>query len=368
MTPKAKNFITIVLFGLFCLAFFLGLCLKPEALYSQSERRPLAQRPRLSVPGVLSGDFMEDVESWAKDQFPLREDFRRLKALTVRYVFAQKENNGLYYAEGHLSKLDASLNEAMIDHAAEVFGGVYDRYLAESGGRIYLSVVPDKNFFLAGEEGFPALDYEALVTRLRAQTDFMEYVDIWGQLSLSDYYRTDSHWRQECLIPVARTLAAAMGAELTAEYEEITLDTPFYGVFAGQAALPVAPDELVYLTNDLLDGCLVTSYDTGAPAAAAVYDMEAALGRDPYEMFLCGADALVTVENPAAKTDRELIVFRDSYASSLVPLLAEAYSKITLVDLRYIQSAFLGNFIVFEGQDVLFLYSTSLLNNSLALK
>ena len=68
------------------------------------------------------------------------------------------------------------------------------------------------------------------------------------------------------------------------------------------------------------------------------------------------------------KTEKELILFRDSFGSSIAPLLVEGYSKITIVDIRYVQSEYLGNFIKFEDQDVLFLYSTMLLNNSLALR
>ena len=46
----------------------------------------------------------------------------------------------------------------------------------------------------------------------------------------------------------------------------------------------------------------------------------------------------------------------------------EGYEKVTLVDIRYIQPAMLEKFITFDNQDVLFLYSSSMLNNSLALK
>ena len=59
---------------------------------------------------------------------------------------------------------------------------------------------------------------------------------------------------------------------------------------------------------------------------------------------------------------------RDSFASSLAPLLVSGYRKITLVDLRYISGDMIGNFIDFKDQDVLFLYSTLILNNSLSLK
>ena len=76
----------------------------------------------------------------------------------------------------------------------------------------------------------------------------------------------------------------------------------------------------------------------------------------------------MTVTNPAADTDRELVIFRDSFGSSLAPLLIEDYAKITLVDIRYIQSDFLGQFIEFDGQDVLFIYGTTILNDSFTLK
>jgi len=96
--------------------------------------------------------------------------------------------------------------------------------------------------------------------------------------------------------------------------------------------------------------------------------MEKAYGKDPYEMFLSGTSALIEIENPNAKSDKELVIFRDSYASSIAPLLVEGYSRVTLVDIRYIQSSFLGNFVEFDNQDVLFLYSTSLINNSTSMR
>ena len=91
-------------------------------------------------------------------------------------------------------------------------------------------------------------------------------------------------------------------------------------------------------------------------------------GKDPYEMFLAGSDALLVIDNPNATTDKELIVFRDSFGSSLLPLMMESYAKVTVVDIRYISSSLLGNFIEFKDQDVLFLYSTLVLNSSTAFK
>ena len=368
MAPRIKNWITAGLAALFCAGGLLGLVLGGGRLYSESERRLLAERPELTLQSLQSGDFMEQAEDWAKDQFPLRESFRRIKALAARYLLGQRVVNGLYRSQGHLCAVEKELNGAMLDHAAERFGVIYESYLEPAGSQVWLSIVPDKHYYLAAEGLCLRMDYEALVQTMREEMPYAEYVDLFSLLSIDDYYRTDSHWRQERLGPAAQALAQAMGAELSADYETVTLSTPFYGVYAGQSALPTEPDGLSYCTNDVLEGCTVTSWDKGYPEPAQMYDLTAAEGRDPYEMFLCGADALVTVENPAAPAEKELIVFRDSFASSLVPLLAEAYGKITLVDIRYVQSDYLENFVDFHGQDVLFLYSTSLLNNSLALR
>ena len=369
MGLKTKNILLALLMAGALLAGFLCCLLLPDREFSQSERRKLATMPELSAENLLSGAFAEDFETYVQDQFPLREGFRGLKALTETYALGKLDNNGLYLAEGHLSKLDYPLNEKMLDHTAERFRYLYDTYLAGKDMNIYLAVIPDKNVFLAGQSGRLSYDYEALVSAVREKADYMEYIDLLSVLSLDDYYRTDSHWRQERLLPVAERLAGAMGAELPqAEYQENTLDTPFYGVYSGQSALPVSPDTLVYLTSDTTDGCTVTGYGSGAAEALPMYDMDKAGGRDPYELFLSGSQPVITIENPKAETHRELIIFRDSYASSLAPLLVGSYSRITLVDIRYVQSASLDRFVDFEAQDVLFLYSSTLLNSSLALR
>ena len=138
------------------------------------------------------------------------------------------------------------------------------------------------------------------------------------------------------------------------------------GAYYGYAALPMEPDALRWLTSETLEQCRVWNgeTDTWGP----VYDLEKGAGKDPYELFLSGSVSLLRLENPNAGTDRELIVFRDSFGSSLMPLLAEAYASITLVDIRYLPAARLGTLLDFHGQDVLFLYSVPVLNNSDTLK
>lgn len=366
MSVKVKNKIMVFLTAGCLLGLSVWNFFKPADAFSVSERRKLEQPPDIRLETVLSGEYMEQFESSAMDQFPVRDSFRRLKAVMTYGFFGQKDNNGIYLAKGHAAAMEYPLDADSVTNAAEHFRYLYETYMKDTDVKVYGVIVPDKNYYLAEESGHLAMDYDELYDRLYRETDFIRYIDIRDSLSLDNYYRTDPHWKQETLQALAAEIAEQMGVTLQESYEEETTGSPFYGAYWGQAALPVEPDEMKYLTNEELRSCSVYNYETGQETE--VYDMEKAEGKDPYELFLSGSVSLLTITNPLAETERELIVFRDSFGSSIAPLFAEGYSKITLVDIRYIQSRSLERYITFDNQDVLFLYSTLVLNHSSTMK
>ena len=366
MSTSTKNRAVTYVMAAFFLILSLCAWIKQQDDFSDSERRQLAAFPEVSIESISSGEFMEDFESYTLDQFPLREKFRTLKAICTFYIFGQKDNNDVYLADGYASKMEYPIKEESLMRAAQRFEYVYDKYLADSEVTAYFSIIPDKNYYLAEQNGYLSIDYPALYKLMKEKVSFAEYIDITDLLSAEDYYKTDTHWRQEKLLPVAEALGEGMGAQVKADYELKTLEHPFYGVYYGQSALPLPAEEILYFSNETLESCRV--YDYQNAKYTSVYDMEKAYGKDPYEMFLSGALPLITIENTNAATDRELILFRDSFGSSIAPLLAEGYAKITLVDIRYIHPDLLGKYIEFTDQDVLFLYSTLVLNNGETIK
>ena len=144
------------------------------------------------------------------------------------------------------------------------------------------------------------------------------------------------------------------------------MERPFYGVYYGQAALPMQSEQMYVLTGDIPDNCTVYNHETGN--TTGIYDWTKLDSRDLYDIYLSGAAALLTIENPNATTDRELVVFRDSFGSSMIPLLVKDYKTVTVVDIRYVASDYVGSYVDFHGQDVLILYSTLVLNSSSTLK
>ncbi len=364
---KAQQILTLVLSLGFIAVFAALFWILPDADESTVERRHLAKSPALSFSSVANGSFMNGFENYMLDQFPLRDGFRTLKAAANAKVFMQKDNNGLYSVGEHISKLDFPTDFDSVNRAAQRFRLVYDEYLKKSGAKTYLSVIPDKNTFIASQNGYPDKDYEALVKRLRSGFSQAEYIDISALLSADDFYYTDSHWRQEKILKVAAEIAKKMGAKPIGECKTQDTGIPFYGVYYGQAALPHAPEPLQYLDNAVIRDLKV--YNAEIKSEIPVYDLKAAGGRDPYEMFLGGARSIITITNPNVVRERKLVIFRDSFGSSIAPLLAAGYSEITLVDIRYISPSALSKLVDFSGvSDVLFLYSASVINNSETIK
>ncbi len=366
---KKINIVSTVFFTLLLFSVSISCWMKPETAFSESERRLLKNKPQLNATTLLSGEFMESFGEYTTDQFPMRDSLRTVKALFATKVLGKMDNNDIYTEGKHISKIEYPENSQMVYYAIDKFNSIYNKFLKESDCKVYLSIVPDKNYFLAPESGHLSIDYKGFAEKFKNGLPYMQYIDIFPLLRADDYYYTDSHWKQENITHVAEYLGKEMGVDTSGQYKTVTLDKPFMGVYAGQSALPTKGDALKYLTNSALENCIVTYYDDkGFTYEGEMYNMEKAHGKDSYEMFLSGTTPLVEIENPGASSDKELVMFRDSFGASLAPLMAIGYSKITVVDIRYMQSDFLNYMIDFAGKDVLFIYSTTLLNNSTALR
>lgn len=362
---KTKGIITIIVMAIVFYGYAILCYIKPADDISIAERRPLAQMPEMTGDNLLSGDYMKDFEEYALDQAPFRQPLRSTKVMYQSIVMRRLDNNDMYISNGYISKLDYPLDEESVNHATDKFRYIYDNYLIGTDVSIYMSIIPDKNYY-SKKLFYPSYDYNELVVKMCESMDYAEYIGIMNQLEMKDYYRTDTHFRQEKIIDVAAHMANQMNTQIDTRYEELLATDDFKGVYYRQFGMPMQGESMYYLMNSNLEDCTVYDYENDKEIS--LYDMSALDGDDPYEMYLYGPLSLVTIENPNANTKKELVIFRDSFGSSIAPLLATGYSKVTLIDIRYLPSNRVGKFIEFDKQDVLFMYSTSVLNNSETLK
>lgn len=345
-----------------------------KTLYSLLELGERIKNSKL-VQDVSSTKYMTDFATATVEQFVWRDNFRAIKASFLFNVLKQKENNGIYIVDGHASKLLTELKEGELTQTVKNINKLYRNNL--SNMNVYYSIIPDKNYFLAEKNGYPHIDYNRFMEIVKTNmSSNIKYIDIFEELDVDDYYTTDIHWKQENLGDVTNKLLGAMNGSATKQlnfsndYEAKEL-YPFYGTYYGQSALPLDAEKLNYLTNKDLENVTVKilNEETFEFEEKSMYDIAEFTGIDPYNVYLSGPKAIITLENSNAKINKELVIFRDSFGSSLAPLLSTEYSKVTLIDLRYIASPILRNVVDFNaGQDVLIIYSTEVLNNGSILK
>ena len=366
MKKKTEYIYTIIVAAVLIFGLSIFAVLKPADDFSESERRPLEKLPELSVKTLLNGDFMDKFENYTNDQFPMRDTFRSVKALARYYLFGLSDNNELYFAEGHVAKLDFPINQESLDYAASRFNELYETYMKDKVNKVVFSVVPDKNAYLGEKNGYPQMDYDYMIGFFEEKLPFANHVEIFDLIDESDYYLTDTHWQQQEITDVAEKILVSLEARPFEDFEEKVATENFHGVYYGQSALPLRPEKIVYLTTPELEHMTVLNYETGMEGG--IYYFDKLEGKDPYEFYLSGAVPLLEVTNSSAEGDRHLIIFRDSFGSSLAPLLMRDYSKITIIDTRYLLPNFIGEYVDFEGADVLMTYSTLILNDSFILK
>ncbi len=354
-------FVSVLLLGM------LGGILLPDNAVSESEKRTLAQFPEFTWDTVKEGDYGEQLETYFLEQFPARDLFRTVKAEFDTVVLGKTDSNGYVKREGQIFEIQTSYDETQVERAAERFQEISSAYFMDSN--VYYGVIPDKNYYV---EDIPQYDYESVEEILEETFSEGREISLWDTLELDCYYSTDMHIRQEAFIPLVNALLTDMGKEeyISSEeqYQFLLATDEFYGGYSGASGYATSPDCIYYLENEITQDGRVYDYETNE--TVSVYQLDKLEGMDDYDLFLGGARALLTVQNLHQDNGEKLLIFRDSFGSSITPLLLSAYEEVTLVDLRYVSADYAMQLLEEqEGEnlrydDVLFLYQVQVLYNS----
>lgn len=352
-----KNKILIILFLGFIFSFsILGLILKDQEI-SFTERRKLTTFPEFT----LESNYSDKLDKYFLDHFPLRDTFRSIKALYNYKILHKTENNDIVLVNNGIYKSEYPTNTKSIENYTKYVEKI--KSLLTEDNNTYMMIIPDKNYYLS-TSNFLQIDYDYLYNELSKLN--INEIDVRDILNENDYYRTDTHWKQENLDKVIKE----MSKKLSLPYENISYKkntyNKFYGVYYGESAINSKPDTITYLTNDYIDNAKVTYLENNN--LTKVYNLDKLDSLDSYEVYLDGASSFIEIENDNSLTDKELVIFRDSFGSSITPLLIPYYKKITVIDNRYISSNIFSNYIEFTNQDIIFLNSTLIVNKSNTLK
>jgi len=354
--------ITAIFIIIICGLTVPGLFKEPAEI-SVSERRKLAQSPKISVAKVLDGSFAEDYRDYLQDQAVMREDFRAIKSFVERKMLLKKENNEVYIVDNNLYDKFYGINQRYIERAATLIDSIIDSINSD---KIYLSIIPSKAQMLDRSK-YLLSDQNLIADYLEKHVN-AEYVDLMGLATKGNenlFYATDHHWTTEGAIQAYKILATAMGYEPITNYTFELVTDSYVGSYYGKAASKSIEKDKMYLAhNEYLDSMTVRRYETleNYKDFDSIYFRDKIDSLDPYDVFIGGLGPITVIENDRAQSNEELIMFKDSYSHSLAPFLAQHFKKVTLFDLRYVRKELIFKNFDLTGKTVLFIYSTTILN------
>ena len=326
-----------------------------DNVLSTFERRKLAAFPKFDE------NFTSKLDDYLLDQFIFRNKLINLNSFINRKVLNKIDNNDVYVVGDNIYDKTYPLDEKQVTNFTKKVNYIINNYCNNSN--VYYSIIPDKSKFLFHGK-YLKLDYNKLYNLVTSKVKG-NYIDITSNLDIEDYYRTDIHWKQENLSDVVKKIVTSMGKEYKdIDYTKIKYDN-FYGASYSKAGTNIKPDVLTYLYNEDMKDISVKHLEYGEKN---IYDTEKLTSLDSYDVFLSGASSYIEIENENLTDNSTLIVFRDSFASSAIPLLTTYYNKIIVVDLRYMDFNYAKDKLDFKNSDILFLYSTLIINSSDILK
>jgi len=336
MLNKVFRYTLILLFCGYIAVFGILYAVLPAVDFSEKEKRTLATFPETSLETVFNGTFESGFETWLSDHLPLRDAFVGINSI---YELASGRNglNGVIAADGKLFAAPETFDPenvsrkcAIINRIAESTGLPTDVMIIPTAGHIHEDTLPVLH------EQYHDSDVAGLISaELDPAIGF-----IWPEAHLRTlrsegvYYSTDHHLTARGSYEAAKLYTEAIGKALPGiDNYDIEVVEGFYGSMYAKAGLwQTQPDSIELWRSKALSNVSV-SFDDRESSDSLFFTGHLS-EMDKYPIFLDGNHGLVTIESNVGNGESLLIV-RDSFGHCFAPFMADIYSRITLVDLRY---------------------------------
>ena len=376
---KILHYPIAILFGAFILIFFLVDVLNSDRAYSDFENKTLTTRPAFSIASFLDGSFGSNYVSYINDQIAGRDDWISLKAV-ADLLLGRIESHGVTFGKDDymVEKLEIVGDEQkQLNSSTNVVGqssvnravGIVRSFLEMYDKDITFSLVPNSQAILSDKlpEGYPGVDELAqsqqIYSELQSADQNLSVIDFSKALSQhSDeyiYYRTDHHWTTLGAYYAYVEYCAQKGLTPVSMEDLPQANTveDFYGTYYSKAKRPgqqadtitwydVDVDEFAFVANLNQDpqlkelGTVVQEDGLELLSVDGMMDERKLSTRDKYAAFTWGNSGYSVIksshnlDHKEGKTSR-LLIFKDSYANSMLPYLTYNYDEIVVIDLRY---------------------------------
>lgn len=364
---KRQSWNVITMFGVLVFGFTAATLIKPDASFSETENRTLAQMPEVRLDTVFSGEFESDYEKYLTDQFVLRDGWIGLKT-NVERALLKTESKDIYFADdGYLiEKHTGSFTGDTAQRNIQVLSQFMEHYLEKFGAEhMTAMVVPNAVDIL--EEKLPAFaspyDQEEYLGRVAEAMPEGVWFDAGEILEAHDeeelYYRTDHHWKTQAAFYVYQKWAEAKGLPVPSpeDYQVETVTDSFEGTIQSKLGIHTGGDTIqLFLPKE--DIFYTVQKNEEEETSYSLYDYSALDTKDKYAVYFGGNQALTRMK-VRTESDRKILVIKDSYAHCFIPFMLKEFREIDVLDIRYYNQKV--SELIEEGgyTDLLFLYNAS---------
>lgn len=360
---KLHGGMTVALLALILLVLTIADLVTGERLFSETENRILAQKPEWSLESVLSGDYEEAYESYVTDQFVRRDTWVMLK--TRMDILSQKKLiNGVYLAEdGYLIQqhLPEDYPQELADKRLEQLETLVERY-----PQTKVMLVPTADNILT--DRLPAFavyyDQSQLLAQAEERIGEERVIDVFPILTEHKeeqiYYKTDHHWTTLGAYYGYLQWADAVGYWPRSFNPEdlVTVSDSFLGTLHSRINLPMESDAIqIFPRTTSRKVEIIYDYEK---VADSFYEPSYLETKNQYGYFLDDNHGIVEITTGYSAGGKELFLIKDSYANTIIPLLAPHYEKIYVVDLRYYNGSLfdlMDQYVTHNKVSVLVLYN-----------
>ena len=329
---KMPLFILIVVFAA---AFSVADLLTPDRNFSESENRYLAGPPAVTLPTIINGSFSEGYETYISDQFLFREGFITLKSAFETALMKTENNDIIYGRNGNLfpkfSKFESRVlqaNLAAIDKFAAAMKAPVAVMILPSKYHPLIDTVPlgfpfvDQSYFISGINGYLSVNADVVNAKDILTVNSSRYI----------YYRTDHHWTNYGAWLAYQQFASVAGfAPFEYDSRPMISVEGFLGTsYSKSHRLGTKPDVITYYDFE------IESLIADGVEYSTLYDFEQFGKRDKYAGFIHGNNGLTVIQSEYSDSKLgAILVIKDSFANSLIPLLTEHYNTIYAIDPRF---------------------------------
>ena len=306
---------------------------------------------------MKNGSYTEAIESYFADQFPMRDGWTGLKA-RVEQLFGKQEFHGVFLTGNTLISKIETPDSVLLDKNL-----AYIQSLAgKTDANVYVGMIPSaaeiwKDRLPAGNDSW---DQEAFLQRLPELG--LPVIDFHSALSAHKdeqiFYNTDHHWTTLGAFYGANEVLESLdkGALKEMDFTREMVSDSFFGTLYSTSGIHWLPaDTMEFWVSG--ENLKITSWRNGKPEAAEMYDRTYLEKKDKYSAFLGGNQPLCVIENPEVTDGSKLLLVRDSYSDALAPFLAQRFSEVHLVDLRYYRMPISMYAAQYGIEDIVVLYS-----------